>query len=84
MLPSDYGGTEKSIEQLHGTDTILVYTVVWFEFLELTQRRFRSYQERFDLLDELRVNESLRPSELEKENDEILGFHGNFKKLDID
>ncbi|XP_063917933.1 uncharacterized protein LOC135133460 isoform X2 [Zophobas morio] len=68
MLPSDYGGTEKSIEQLH----------------ELTQRRFRSYQERFDLLDELRVNESLRPSELEKENDEILGFHGNFKKLDID
>ncbi|KAJ3654093.1 hypothetical protein Zmor_013310 [Zophobas morio] len=68
MLPKDYGGTEKSIEELH----------------ELYPLKYQEYQDRFDLLDKLRVNESLRPARLADGNDEFLGYHGNFKKLEID
>ncbi|KAJ3654079.1 hypothetical protein Zmor_013292 [Zophobas morio] len=68
ILPKDYGGTEKSVEELH----------------ELCQLKFQDYRDRFNLLDELRVNENLRPTQLANENDEILGYHGNFKKLEID
>ncbi|KAJ3654090.1 hypothetical protein Zmor_013307 [Zophobas morio] len=52
MLPRDYGGTEKSIEELH----------------ELCHLKYQEYQDRFDLLDKLRVDESLRPAILENEN----------------
>jgi hypothetical protein len=48
----------------------------------MTKRKVVQYQERFDRLDTLRVNENLRPAEFN--NDEILGFYGNFKKLDVD
>ncbi|KAJ3654092.1 hypothetical protein Zmor_013309 [Zophobas morio] len=68
MLPRDYGGTEKSVDELH----------------ELCELKLQEYQDRFDLLDKLRVNESLRPAILENENDEFLGYHGNFRKLNID
>ncbi|KAJ3654080.1 hypothetical protein Zmor_013293 [Zophobas morio] len=68
ILPKDYGGTEKSVEELH----------------ELCQLKFQDYRDRFNLLDELRVNENLRPTRLANENDELLGYHGKFKKLDID
>lgn len=40
------------------------------------------YQDYFDHLEKLKVNEDLRPNKLE--NDEILGFYGNFKKLNLD
>lgn len=40
------------------------------------------YQDRFDALDKLQVDEKLRPKTLE--NNEILGFYGSFKKLNID
>lgn len=43
---------------------------------------FKENSERFDKLDRMRVKEDLRPTPLE--NDEILGYHGNFKKLDVD
>jgi hypothetical protein len=54
-----------------------------FIVLEMTRRKLAQYQERFDRLDTLRVNENLRPEEFNND-DEILGFYGNFKKLDVD
>ncbi|RZB40419.1 CRAL TRIO domain containing protein, partial [Asbolus verrucosus] len=66
MLPKDYGGEEKSCEELR----------------ELMKAKLVEYKNRFDQLDRIRVDESLRPEKLE--NDEILGFYGNFKKLNVD
>jgi hypothetical protein len=51
-------------------------------FLEMTRLKLTEYQERFDHLDTMRVDEGLRPEKLD--NDEILGFYGNFKNLDVD
>jgi hypothetical protein len=48
----------------------------------MTIRKFAQYQERFDELDSLRVDETVRPQKLN--NDELLGFYGNFKKLEVD
>ena len=44
--------------------------------------KFDEYQNRFDLLDAMKVDESSRPDKTT--NDEILGFHGNFKQLNVD
>ncbi|CAH1163227.1 unnamed protein product [Phaedon cochleariae] len=52
------------------------------ELHELWKQKLEDYKERFDVLSKLRVDESKRPSPLI--NDEILGFYGNFKKLDVD
>jgi hypothetical protein len=66
VLPKDYEGSGLSLDELN----------------EMTIRKFAQYQERFDELDSLRVDETLRPQKLN--NDEILGFYGNFKKLEVD
>jgi hypothetical protein len=66
-------------------------TVVFFivEFISfhclipgLMQVKLEEFQYRFDQLDQMRVDESLRPEKLV--NNDILGFYGNFKKLDVD
>jgi hypothetical protein len=66
QLPKDYGGNGPSLEELN----------------DGLREKFDEYQNRFDQLDQLRVDESLRPEKLN--NDEVLGFHGNFKKLNVD
>lgn len=45
-------------------------------------KELEAHQYRFDELDKLQVDESKRPAPLK--NDDILGFHGNFKKLSVD
>ncbi|KAG5894743.1 hypothetical protein JTB14_006162 [Gonioctena quinquepunctata] len=52
------------------------------ELTELWKNKFAQYKDRFDILEKLRVNEDLRPTPLLY--DEVLGFHGNFKKLSVD
>nr|CAH7724662.1 unnamed protein product [Callosobruchus chinensis] len=46
---------------------------------KLQERKMEQYQDRFDTLDSLKVDEKLRPTPLV--NDEVLGFHGNFRRL---
>ncbi|XP_063917461.1 retinol-binding protein pinta-like [Zophobas morio] len=65
-LPKEYGGEGPSLDQ---------YNV-------MMQTKLSEYQDRFDQLDKLKVNENLRPQKLD--NDEILGFYGSFKKINID
>lgn len=45
-------------------------------------QKLREFQERFNKLDVLKPNEALRPEKLN--NDDILGFHGCFKDLNVD
>ncbi|KAJ3624282.1 hypothetical protein MTP99_017920 [Tenebrio molitor] len=66
ILPKDYGGSGPTLEQLNG----------------LMKVKLEEFQGRFDQLDQMRVDESLRPERLV--NNDILGFYGNFKKLDVD
>ncbi|KAJ3619002.1 hypothetical protein MTP99_005792 [Tenebrio molitor] len=66
ILPKDYGGSGPSLEQLN----------------DLMKVKLEEFQDRFDQLDQMRVDESLRPEKLV--NNDILGFYGNFKKLDVD
>nr|XP_023012070.1 uncharacterized protein LOC111502277 [Leptinotarsa decemlineata] len=53
-----------------------------FELNELWKKKLIEFGNRFDSLSQMKTNEKLRPSPLV--NDEILGFHGNFKKLEMD
>ncbi|XP_028140956.2 retinaldehyde-binding protein 1-like isoform X3 [Diabrotica virgifera virgifera] len=52
------------------------------ELQELWKKKMFEYKDRFDKLETMQVNEKLRPEKLE--NDEILGYYGNFKKIDTD
>ncbi|XP_063904197.1 alpha-tocopherol transfer protein-like isoform X2 [Zophobas morio] len=66
VLPVDYGGEEKSLKELQ----------------EMLYQKFQEREDYFTQLDKLRINEDLKPQELE--NDEMFGLSGNFKKLEID
>lgn len=45
-------------------------------------QQFEEHKDKFEVLKTLRVDESLRPKKLV--NDDILGYYGNFKKLNVD
>lgn len=81
-LPKDYGGNGPSLQKLAGMSKNVFFYSIKYQFPDDLQEKFSEYQNRFDLLDKLRVNENLRPEPLI--NDEMLGFHGNFKKLNVD
>nr|XP_023025310.1 uncharacterized protein LOC111513342 [Leptinotarsa decemlineata] len=66
VLPRDYGGDGLSLRE---------YSEIW-------KRKFQDYKGRFDILEKLRVDESLRPTPLV--NDDVLGYYGNFKKVNVD
>lgn len=51
-------------------------------FSELTEQKLLEHKDRFNSLVKLRTDESLRPGKAV--NDELLGFYGNFKKLQVD
>ena len=51
-------------------------------FVDALEAKFVENQELFDRLDEIKVDEALRPEKLK--DDYTLGFHGSFKKIDID
>jgi hypothetical protein len=64
------------------TKNIFFIIKIAFFIVEMVKLKFMEKQELFDRLDKIRVDERIRPEKLR--DDEILGFHGNFKKLDID
>lgn len=48
----------------------------------MVKSKFMEHRKNFDKLKDLKVDESKRPEPLK--NDDVLGFHGNFKKLSVD
>ncbi|CAH1108274.1 unnamed protein product [Psylliodes chrysocephalus] len=52
------------------------------ELNELWRLKMERYQPRYEQLQKLKVNEALRPEPLV--NSDILGYYGNFKKIDFD
>ncbi|KAH1009197.1 uncharacterized protein LOC109546927 isoform X1 [Dendroctonus ponderosae] len=66
LLPTDIGGEGLSLKELR----------------LLLLKEFERMTPRFDRLQTMRTDESLRPAELQ--NDDTLGYYGNFKKLDLD
>ncbi|CAG9770313.1 unnamed protein product [Ceutorhynchus assimilis] len=65
-LPKDVGGEEKPLSELS----------------DMLTQQYRNHEARFSELQNLTVNESLRPDKLQ--NDDLLGYYGSFRKLDID
>ncbi|CAH1163233.1 unnamed protein product [Phaedon cochleariae] len=53
-----------------------------YELNEIWKHKLSEYNDRFIALSKMRTDEKLRPSPLK--NDQILGYHGNFKKLEMD
>jgi hypothetical protein len=81
ILPKDYGGSGPSLEQLNGSNFIVDIISFHCQISDLMKVKLEEFQDRFDQLDQMRVDESLRPEKLV--NNDILGFYGNFKKLDV-
>ncbi|XP_056634285.1 alpha-tocopherol transfer protein-like isoform X1 [Diorhabda sublineata] len=66
ILPCDYGGMEKSMDELN----------------ELWKNKLTEYKDRFLMLEKMKIDEDVRPAPLK--NSDLLGYYGNFKKIDID
>ncbi|CAH1163225.1 unnamed protein product [Phaedon cochleariae] len=89
---------QKLVKRLHlhqGMDKIADFVPVKFlpkefggeerslkELHELWKLKVADYRKRFADLSKLKVDEAKRPTPLI--NDDLLGFHGNFKKLNVD
>jgi hypothetical protein len=74
------------VVHLWNNSTVVIFIVEFISFYclipGLMQVKLKEFEDRFDQLDQMRVDESLRPEKLV--NNDILGFYGNFKKLDVD
>ena len=81
-LPKDYGGQGPSLQELTGTFKYKNKIKTDGVLSDMMRHKFAEHQDRFDALDKLTVDESRRPKKLS--NDDVLGFHGNFRKLDVD
>ncbi|XP_063917452.1 uncharacterized protein LOC135133118 [Zophobas morio] len=70
-LPKENGGEGPSLEEYNGRN-FYKKCKIYADASAMMQTKLSQYQDRFDQLDKLRVNENLRPQKLD--NDEILGF----------
>jgi hypothetical protein len=82
ILPRDYGGYERSLNELNGRKNEETSQRVDVVLSGILKMKMMEHKEYFDRLDTLKVNEDLRPEKLI--NDDFLGFYGTFKHLDID
>ena len=82
VLPKEYGGDGPSLDELNGIFFFEIGTRSNNFCSDVMHKKLAEYQDRFDQLDGLRVDENLRPEKLN--NDEILGYYGNFKKINFD
>lgn len=87
ILPKDVGGEEKSLEELRGSQVFSAVLLDYFYtfnlfFIEMMHRKYEEYKPRFDKIQFMKADESLRPSKLE--NDDILGYYGSFKQIGVD
>lgn len=79
-LPRDFGGELQSIEELAGTWTDILELNVKI-FLALQLKCYEKHKKRFEELQTMKCDESLKPVMVD---DDLFGTYGNFKKLNID
>lgn len=83
ILPRDYEGEEKSLEELSGVrfrdfvEQLFIYCVI-----EMVHKKQVKYNRRFKELERLKTDELKRPGK--PVNDDFFGFYGNFKQLQVD
>ena len=82
LLPVDFGGEGLSLQELEGNSGENSYEKFYFNVVDALEEKYRKNQDLFDRIDEIKVDESLRPCKLE--DNELLGYYGNFKKLEVD
>nr|CAI5860963.1 unnamed protein product [Callosobruchus analis] len=63
-------------------EAVLLPGIVIHDYQNEWNKNFEKYADRFDKLDEMKIDETLRSTPLE--DDELLGIYGHFRKLDID